>query len=208
MEFDYEDESSFSSYEIENLQILPLMFQTGYLTIKDFRILDGFREFKLGFPNFEVEEAFNKRILQSYTTLEMGRVSWPLRKLITALRANDLDEFFQILKVFFAGIDYDLHIKNEKYYQTIFYVIFKVLGLRIDAEVKTNVGRIDTVIRLNGRIFIFEFKLFDTAASALAQIKEKKYAEKYMDSGEEIILIGAAFDPETKNVDDWVSELL
>ena len=120
------------------------------------------------------------------------------------MRENDLDEFFQTLKIFFAGIDYDLHLKNEKYYQTIFYVIFKVLGLRIDAEVKTNAGRIDTVIKINGRVFIFEFKLFDTAASALEQIKEKNYAEKYRDSGQEIVLIGAAFSPETKNVDDWV----
>ncbi len=204
MEFNYEDEISFSSYEINNLQVLPLMFQTGYLTIKDFRVQDQFREFKLGFPNFEVEEAFGKWVLQSYTTLGAGQVSWPLRKLITALRENNLDEFFENLRVFFAGIDYDLHLKNEKYYQTIFYVIFKILGLRIDAEVKTNAGRIDTVIQLNGRVFIFEFKLFDTAVSALEQIKEKKYAEKYADSGHEIVLIGAAFDPETKNIEDWV----
>ena len=208
MEFEYEDEQAFSTYEINNLQVLPLMFQTGYLTIQDFRVADEFREFKLGFPNFEVEEAFNKRILESYTTIETGRVSWRLRKLITALRENDLDEFFQTLKIFFAGIDYDLHLKNEKYYQTIFYVIFKVLGLRIDAEVKTNAGRIDTVIKINGRVFIFEFKLFDTAASALEQIKEKNYAEKYRDSGQEIVLIGAAFSPETKNVDDWVVDRL
>jgi len=208
MEFEYEDELAFSSYEINDLQILPLMFQTGYLTIKDFRIDNEFREFRLGFPNFEVEEAFDKRILESYTTIETGRVSWRLNKLIKALQKNDLDAFFETLRIFFAGIDYDLHIKNEKYYQTIFYVIFKVLGLRIDAEVKTNAGRIDVVIQLNGRVFIFEFKLFDTAESALTQIKEKGYAEKYLDSGNEIVLIGAAFDPETKNVEAWVVDVL
>lgn len=90
-----------------------------------------------------------------------------IRRLIDALRAHDLDEFFKVLKVFFTNIDYDLHLRNEKYYQAIFYLLFMLMGLRIQAESKTNDGRIDAVAEVADHVYIFEFKLDKTAQQAL-----------------------------------------
>ena len=104
---------------------------------------------------------------------------------------------------FFANIDYDLHLANEKYYQSIFYMIFLLLGLRTAAEIKTSSGRIDAVIELESRIFIFEFKLGGTAAIALQQSKDKAYAAKYRLHGKPITLVGANFDYQARKLTAW-----
>jgi len=124
-----------------------------------------------------------------------------------AIEKNEIDEFMKILKVFFANIDYDLHIDNEKYYQTIFYIVFTLLGVKIKAEVKTNQGRIDAVIETDTHTYMFEFKLFDTAKSALAQINNNQYFEKYLLNKKQVILIGVGFDKNTRNIkDDYLVE--
>jgi hypothetical protein len=128
--------------------------------------------------------------------------------LIDALKANQLTHFFKILDAFFANIDYDLHIKQEKYYQTIFYLIFLLLGLRISAEVKTNQGRIDAVVELDERIFLFEFKLDDSAATAVQQIKDTAYYQKYQLKGKKLTLVGANFDSNQRKISEWKTEEL
>lgn len=95
---------------------------------------------------------------------------------------------------------------TKNIYQTIFYLIFKLIGLRIDAEVHTNAGRIDCVIDLAERTFLFEFKLNKSAAEALQQIKDHNYARKYRLAGKPITLIGANFDTQTRTVIEWVAE--
>ena len=124
-------------------------------------------------------------------------------KLIDALREHDFELFFDTLRVFFADIPYDLHINREKYYQTIFYLIFSLIGLKVEAEVKTNKGRIDAVI-IDKEIYIFEFKFNGDKDRALNQIKEKKYFEKYQGEGKKIYLFGVEFAD--KNVGEWVVE--
>ena len=145
-------ELAFSTYDIERLAILPLLFQTGYLTIKGYNP-EG-RRYELYYPNEEVENAFLTYLLDAFSYQEQALSEANVWRLIDALRLHDLDEFFKVLKVFFANIDYDLHLKNEKYYQTIFYLIFMLMGVKIQAEVKTNEGRIDTVIELADHIYI------------------------------------------------------
>ncbi len=189
---------AFSSYEIENLEVLPLLFQTGYLTIKNYD--KQMRLYELGYPNFEVNNAFTERLIKTFSCLEPGMAEGYIVKLIRSLHSNDLENFFEVLRIFFANIPYTIQLKQEKYYQTIFYLIFSLLGLRIQAEVTTNRGRIDAVVELKESVYIFEFKLFGTHQEALAQIKERRYYEKYLDSGKKIILVGAAFDPEERNI--------
>jgi len=193
---------AFSCYEIEHLDTLPLLFQTGYLTIKDYD--KQTRLYQLGYPNFEVNNAFTERLIKTFSVLEPGMAEGYIVKLIDCLQSNDLDEFFEILRIFFANIPYDIQLKQEKYYQTVFYLIFSLLGLRVQTEVTTNRGRIDAVVELHKTIYVFEFKLFGTREEALAQIKEKEYYEKYLNSGKEIILIGVAFDPEERNIGDYL----
>jgi hypothetical protein len=107
------------------------------------------------------------------------------------------------LRVFFANIPYDLQISKEKYYQTVFYLIFSLIGLKVEAEVKTNKGRIDAVI-IDKDIYIFEFKFDRDKDQALNQIKDKKYFEKYHGEKKMIYLFGVEFDD--RNVGEWVVE--
>jgi len=126
-----------------------------------------------------------------------------LRHLVSALRTHDLKRFFDVLNIFLATIDYMLHLKYERYYQTIFYMIFVLIGTRVEAEVKTNVGRIDAVIELDKQIYIFEFKIDDDAQTALQQTVDKQYFQKYRLRGKDIILVGANFNTKSKGLDGW-----
>ena len=195
------DESAFSSYEIENLKVVPIFFQTGYLTITDY---DKERmEYTLAYPNFEVKNSMIKCLAEAYSFVQRELVHGYAWKLIDALREHDFELFFDTLRVFFADIPYDLQISKEKYYQTIFYLIFSLIGLKVEAEVKTNKGRVDAVIIDKG-IYIFEFKFNGDKGQALNQIKNKKYFEKYQGKGKKIYLFGVEFAD--KNVGEWVVE--
>lgn len=195
------EELAFSTYDIDRLAIIPLLFQTGYLTIKDYK--PEIRTYRLYYPNYEVENAFLAYLLDAFSHLEQGLSVGHLWRMIDALQANDLELFFKALKVLFANIDYDLQLDYEKYYQTIFYLIFKLIGLRIEAEVKTNDGRIDAVIELAHHIYLFEFKLDKSAESALQQIRDHAYYQKYQLRGKAITCVGANFSTKTRTVDDW-----
>lgn len=198
---------AFSTYELESLELIPLLFQTGYLTIKRFQ-RDEFGEvYTLSYPNAEVKNAFLAYLFSAYNEIEVALSESHLRRLLVALQNQDLAQFFSVLAVFFANIDYDLQLNYEKYYQTIFYLIFLLLGVRVTAEVKTSQGRIDAVIELTNHIFLFEFKLDGTALTALQQMKDQNYAQKYRLKGKPLTLIGARFDSAQRKVIDWQSEM-
>ncbi len=198
--------NSIKEYEIEKLQLEPLLLQTGYLTISDYN--RKLREYTLNFPNFEVKESFNYFLLQKYTDIKEYKRNY-IFKIIKALNENNLEKMFESLGCFFADINYELHIKKEVYWQTIFYCLFTMLGFEIEAEVRTNRGRIDVMIKTEKQIFIFEFKLYESAEKALEQIKEKKYFEKFLKDEKEIVLVGARFNMEKeKSIVQWVSEKL
>ena len=200
------DELSFSSYEIEDLRVVPLLFQTGYLTIKDYN--KESRLYKLYYPNYEVEHAFLSYLLDSFSHVESGLVSGYLWKLVSALAEKAFERFFEILEVFFAEIPYDIQIKQERYYQTIFYLLFKLIGLKVSTEVRTNRGRIDAVVELEEGIFIFEFKLDGSEMEALKQIKEMAYFERYKLKEKEIHLVGVRFEAEKRGIGGWQVEKL
>ncbi|HNI98923.1 MAG TPA: PD-(D/E)XK nuclease domain-containing protein, partial [Leptospiraceae bacterium] len=126
-------------------------------------------------------------------------------KLTEAFQQEDLERSIQTVREIFAGIEYDLHISHEKYYQTLFYLTFTLLGFRISTEVKTNLGRIDAVIESKS-IYIFEFKFSGTKEEALSQIKNKKYYEKYLNKGKDIYLVGAEF--KDRNIGEYLVEKL
>jgi len=205
-------ESSFSSYEIENLKTIPILFQTGYLTIAGY--IKERMEYTLAYPNFEVKNSMTECLSEAYSFVEKEFVHGYAWKMIDALRDHDFELFFDTLRIFFANIPYDLQLNKEKYYQTVFYLIFSLIGLKIEAEIKTNKGRIDAVI-IDKDIYIFEFKFNGDKDKALNQIKEKKYFEKYQgteargrkscqEMGKEIYLFGVEFAD--RNVGDWVVE--
>lgn len=197
-------ELSFSTYEIENLEILPLLFQSGYLTIKEYNATD--RVYKLYYPNYEVENAFLAWLLGSFSAIEPGQSEGYLVQLVRALRAAELENFFEILQTFFAQIPYTLHLKHEKYYQTIFYLLFTLIGLRTEAEVTTNQGRIDAVVEMNDAVYLFEFKLDGDASEAIQQIKSNHYYQRYQQRAKKLLLIGVNFDSTKRTVGSWQLE--
>lgn len=194
-------ELAFSTYEIESLEIVPLLFQAGYLTIKGYD--DQFQTYTLSYPNFEVQRAFMTYLLNSYGEIELAFAGSMLKQLVRALLQLEWESFFRVLNTLLASIDYTLHIKQEKFYQTIFYLIFKLIGLEIQAEVRTNQGRIDAVIETAETVFIFEFKLGGSPAEALAQIRERKYFAPYLSKQKVIYLVGINFDISQREVTGW-----
>lgn len=152
-------ESAFTSYALDKLHecLLPLMVQTGYLTITDYNAHENC--YTVDYPNREVREAFLESLMERYSHLPQGKASTTLQQLVHALDQNDLEAFFISLRSILAGIPYRLHIALESYYQTIFYVIHQLLGYSVHTEVCTNVGRVDAVIDLPHHTYVFEFKL-------------------------------------------------
>lgn len=187
---------SFTTFDIEHLQIYPLLFQTGYLTIKSYDAKHD--EYYLGFPNREVEDSFVQYLLTAITNnFESDSLLSTLRK---SLQRNDLEDFFESMDTLFAKIDYDLHLKDEKYWQSMFYMILTLLGYKIHAEFKTIKGRIDAFIETDTHIYIFEFKTRESEEIALEQIKNREYYKRFRDLGKEIILVGARFLLENKRI--------
>jgi hypothetical protein len=201
-------EQVFSVYDVENLSALPLLFQTGYLTIKSVEALGNESYYRLGFPNFEIENSLSHYLAQGFGEVPIDDMSKAISRIYRALGVNDMDAMLEELKVFFANVPYDITLKNEKYYQTIFFVVFKLLGAFVETEVRTNRGRIDAVVETEDHLFVMEFKLHDSAESALSQIRSKDYAIKYERGAKPISLVGVAFDAETRNIDGWLIESL
>ncbi|MCK4765124.1 MAG: ATP-binding protein [Candidatus Aminicenantes bacterium] len=203
------DSSVFESYDIERLNAVSLLFQTGYLTVGRVEKLSVTRSrYFLTFPNIEVKESLLKHVLADFTGKFPNEAGNTVFDLIEKIESNDLEGFITILKSLFAAIPAHIFIKNrEAYYHSVIYLVLTLLGVVIQAEVYTNKGRIDAVIETGSHIYILEFKM-GTAAQALTQVKENKYFEKYMASGKEVVLIGIGFDVEQKNLTDYTVEAL
>ena len=138
--------------------------------------------------------------------LRVDQVKDSVYKLADAVTAGDVDAFLECMKVFFAQVPYDVHLKSENNFQILFFSIFMLLGISIAAESKTNEGRIDAVAANEDFVFIFEFKLDKSKEAALGQIKERDYYRRYMNSDKRIFLVGVNFDMERGQIADWVSE--
>ena len=136
------DRNAFASIDTEDMDILVILVQTGYLTIVNYE--DGW--YHLDYPNFEVKQSFNNAIVKYFGKIP-GAGSSYIKRLYSNLLGNDLDSFFDTLSVFFANVPYDISLKHEKYYQTIFYSVFTLLGYNLQVEVTTNQGRIDCVLQ-------------------------------------------------------------
>jgi hypothetical protein len=214
-QFDFEKELSrpvselaFASYEIDKLQTLPLLFQTGYLTIKGTSVNRDRTSYHLGFPNQEVEGAFEAYLLEEYSGVNKENVEVYAVEIADMLEEGDINGAMEKIKHFFENIPCDIQIENEKYYQTIFFIIFRLIGLFIEAEARTSIGRIDAVAQTEKYVYIFEFKLNRSSTEALKQIHDREYYRKYLGSGREIILIGAKFSTKKHNIADWKTEVL
>jgi len=205
-------EAFFNAFEISNLDPMILLYQTGYLTIE--KAVDEpvpftdqtIRLYYMHFPNREVESSFNDCLLEYYAAVRQQDAAKLQLDLVSAVGHGNVDEFMKILQTIFANIPYDIHCKEEFYYQTLFYLICYMLRVYVNAEVRTNDGRIDMTIQAGNWIYIIEFKLNKSAEEAMKQIKEKNYAGKFLQSGKRIMQIGVNFDSDSGQIENWIRE--
>ena len=210
-EYDYEraltrfySESIFSAYELDRLDITGLLWQTGYLTIKEVRSDDDGTQYRLDFPDKEVQATFTEKVIEFLAGVARGDdASSFARELRAAIRHDDLGGFMKLFQSFLACVSYDMRLPYEKYYQTIFFVVFKLLGASIEAESRTNEGRIDAYIRTAKAVYIFEFKLNKTSRKAVGQIIDRHYYEKFQGRGVPIRMVGVNFNSKKGRIDTW-----
>jgi hypothetical protein len=207
-EFDHTQasERELGSFEIENISLKTLLFQTGYLTINKYDAETN--NYTLTYPNKETTNSLVKYLFTSITDQPELHLNNTSSALLKAFENYDFEKIKLILTQFFASIPYTIKINAEKYYQTIFYVLLKVLGAEIIVEQPTNIGRIDAVIQTKNRCFVIEMKINDTANAALKQIRTKKYYQPYELLEKEIVLIGIKFDTKLNNISEIKQEML
>ena len=193
-----------ASYEPEQVWLLPLMVQTGYLTIKSSRVAGEDTVCELGYPNREVEAAMSKYLVEGLSCSRKDQFSSICNRIYDGLDSGEVDEVMEGLKCFFENIPYDLQVKYEKYYQSLFYSIFLMLKARVSAEVRTARGRIDAVVETPKFVYLFEFKLRGTSEEAMAQIEEMGYAAKFASDPRKLFKIGCAFDWDKRNLGQWL----
>ena len=183
---------------------VPMIYQSGYLTIKKYD--ERFQIYTLGFPNDEVKYGFLNFVTPFYTPVAESETSFYIGKFIHELESGDVDAFLTRLRAFFAGISYELNNRTERHYQTIFYLVFKLMGQFAETEVRSAKGRADAVVKTDAYIYVFEFKLDGSADQALAQINDRGYLIPYTVDGRKLVKIGVNFDPAQRNIGDWKRE--
>ncbi|UTY24299.1 AAA family ATPase [Treponema denticola] len=203
-----------SDYRAGVDSIIPVLFQSGYLTIKGYD--KEYKMYLLGFPNEEVRYGFLYNLLPEYSNINFTDTSFNVVQFTRDLRAGKVDEFMQRLKSIMASLPYGTEKKDsnesialrEHNFQVCIYLVFALMGQFVEVETPSSTGRTDCVVKTEKAVYVFEFKLKESAEDALKQIKEKNYTERYKAENKNIVLIGVSFDSEEKTVKEWISETL
>jgi hypothetical protein len=203
--------SLIDSFDIERIELEPILFQTGYLSIKEQISAGAVTLYHLGFPNLETRYSFNDYVL-GYLTSQTSEKATYQSRIYTALESADLPAFEATLRSLFASIPYTNYVNNtigsyEGYYASVIYAYLASLGLDLTAEDTTSKGRIDLTVRMAQAIYIIEFKV-DGGGDALAQIKAKNYHHKYLGGGKPIYLVGIDFSAQEKNLSAFAWEVV
>ena len=180
---------------------IPVLYQSGYLTIKGYD--RNFQIYRLAYPNGEVRKGFIESLLPSYVHLPAQNNTFYVVSFLRDLMKGDVESCLERTRSFFASIPNDLENKTEKHYQTIFYLLFRLMGQYVESEVKSSVGRADVVVQLQDVVYVFEFKYDGTPEEALAQIDSKQYAIPYRADGRRVVKIGVIFDSSTRTIGGW-----
>jgi hypothetical protein len=205
-------------YDLDNLDLVPLMFQTGYLTIKEMDFLTG--NIVLDYPNREVRDGMYQFIIDDLIRNQNGGTSnTTVQELGRAFRANDLTRVELIINTLFADLPaplYENHKNDpkkelalsERFFHSVIHLLFKYLGIFIESEVQTSLGRADSVVHTPTHIYLFEFKYNRSAKFAMKQLKEKNYSDKYKATGKILVGIGVNFSHKNRKINGWLKEVL
>jgi Predicted AAA-ATPase/PD-(D/E)XK nuclease superfamily len=194
-----------NSYDIENLDVRTLFFQTGYLTIKEAD--SEYNLYVLDYPNREVEEAMSNYIIGALKNQSPLDSLPPVLDIKSAFLQNDVERAVRVINAMLKDVPAQLiKKKTEHFYHALVHLHFRALGLYMDSEVYTSDGRMDAVVKTSSHIYIVEFKLNKSAKIALEQIKSKDYPAKYLSDGRQVIGVGINFNSSKKAIDDWAIE--
>ncbi len=192
----------FNSYDLERLETVPLLYQTGYLTIREYDDLR--RVFTLDYPNLEVKESMLGHLLGAYTHQDATRSTPTVLQLEQALRQERLDKVRRIIDELFATIPYQLFVgAKENLYHAVIHVAFTYLGQYVQSEVSSLRGRLDAAVVVDRTGYLFEFKLDGDAKAALQQMRERGYRSGLPPEVERVVGIGVNFSSEEKRVTGW-----
>ena len=195
-----------STFDVDDMATEALLFQTGYLTITAEENLGGERLYQLGYPNREVRQSLNRSLLR-YLVKDPSRQMANSVRLYRLLEANDFAGLETLFHAFFASIPYEWYNNNdiaqyEGYYASVFYSYFAGLGLDIAVEDSSSHGRLDMAVLFNGCVYLFEFKVVElaSAGAAMAQLQQRRYADKYRALGQPMYLIAVEFSKDARNL--------
>ena len=198
----YYSSDEFINYKADEEMPLPMIYQSGYLTIKDYdRDTDSFL---LDFPNDEVKRGFVIAVANNY--FKNDKASSTVRSFVKSLKYGDLETFRSAMTAFLSSIPYTMHQKKDKeqFFHYTFYLLLRILSTYVTfTEKPQSQGRVDCIVETDKYIYIFEFKLDGTAEDALKQIEEKGYATEYAADSRKLFKVGVNFSSETGTISDW-----
>ena len=198
------DAQVLNSIDSESTNPIPVIYQSGYLTIKGYD--EEFGMYRLGFPNREVEEGFVRFLLPYYANVNKVESPFEIQKFVREVRSGDYNSFFRRLQSFFADTTYEVIRDQELHYENVLFIVFKLVGFYAKVEYHTSEGRIDLVLQTDKFIYIMEFKLNGMAEEALQQINDKHYALPFEMDERKLFKIGVNFSAETRNIEKWIVE--
>ena len=196
--------SAFDAPTERMTSLIPLLYQSGYLTIKDYYEEDNI--YVLDIPNKEIRIGLMESLLPSYVQGGFNAGLVTVSKMNRALRQGDLDGMLRLLQQYLLTIPQCDNTNYEGHYQQLLFVIFSLLGEYVDVEVRTATGRVDMVMQAFGKLYLFELKLNRSAAAAMQQINLNDYPARFSQCGLPIVKVGINFDTATRTVSDWVIE--
>ena len=198
------DKSEFDAPTESMTSIMPLLYQSGYITIKDY---DPETElYTLDIPNKEIRVGLYRCLLPNYIGTNTVKGTTTIAKMSALIRRNNMDGALEMLQAFLETVPYSQGANTEGHYQQMMYVIFSILNHYVDVEVRTPRGRVDMVLRTATHLYLFELKLNKDAATAMRQIDLKQYPKRFMLCGLPIVKVGMNFDVEKHNITDWTVE--
>ena len=198
------DKSEFDAPTEMMVSIMPLLYQSGYITIKGY---DPETElFTLDIPNKEIRVGLYRSLLPNYIGMTTPKGTTTIAKMSVHIRRNDMNGALQMLQAFLATVPYCNNADSEGHYQQMMYVIFSILDNYVDVEVRTPSGRVDMVLRTATHLYLFELKLNKDAAAAMKQIDLKEYPKRFALCGLPIVKVGVNFDVASHNITDWKIE--
>ena len=181
---------------------IPVIYQSGYLTIKEYDRRFGM--YTLGFPNREVEDGFMNFLLPYYAGIDRTRSPFEIKQFVSDVERGDIDGFMERLQSFLADCPYEMARDIELHYQNVLFIVFRLAGLYTEVEYRTSKGRIDLVLQTGDYIYVMEFKLDGSAEEALEQIEDRQYALPFASDPRRLFKIGVNFSSQTRNIEKWV----